>query len=287
VSGESPRNSAAGQAPGSRLDPHPGSLSGSRPEGFGVLIIGDELLSGKRQDRHLPRVIELLAARGLELAWARMEGDDPGRITRALRQTMAGNDVVFSFGGIGATPDDRTRQCAGAAAGLELDFHPEGLRELDARFGAEVTPHRRRMVEFPVGAQLIPNPVNRVPGFSLGHHHFVPGFPNMAWPMVEWVLDQRYAHLHAVGVSQERAITVWKARESDLTPMLEDFTGRYPELRLSCLPRWAPPEFELELGLRGPVARVDAVMLELQQAVGAQGFDWEEKPLLAGKDTPS
>lgn len=249
----------------------------SVPDGFGLLVIGDELLSGKRQDRHMAQVIRLLAERGLELAWLRMEGDDPERITRALRQTMAGNDVVFSCGGIGGTPDDRTRQCAAAAAGLELAVHPEGLRELEAQFGPEGTPRRRRMVEFPAGAELIPNPVNRIPGFSLGHHHFVPGFPNMAWPMIAWVLDTRYPHLHALGSRRERAITVWRARESDLTPMLEEFTRRYPELRLSCLPRWAPPRFELELGLRGPVARVDAVMAELQAAVTSLGYPWQEK----------
>lgn len=255
-----------------------------KPDGFGVLIIGDELLSGKRRDGHLPEVIRMLKARGLELAWARMEGDDPARITAALRQTMASRDVVFSFGGIGATPDDRTRQCAADAAdaaGVPLEAHPDGIRELEQQFGPEGTPRRRRLVEFPVGSDIIPNPVNRVPGFRLGHHYFVPGFPNMAWPMIEWVLDTHYAHLHAAGSSTERAITVWKARESDVMATLEDFTGRYPEVRLSCLPRWVPPDFELELGLRGPVERVDAVMAELQQAVDRLGFPWEEKDLIA------
>lgn len=252
-----------------------------RPEGFGVLIIGDELLSGKRQDQHLPQVIRMLKERGLELAWARMEGDNPARITTALRQTMATSDVVFSCGGIGATPDDRTRQCAADAAGVTLEAHPDGLRALEEQFGPEGTPRRRRMVEFPVGSEIIPNPVNRVPGFSLGHHHFVPGFPNMAWPMIEWVLDTHYAHLHAVGSRIERAMTVWKARESDLMATLEDFTDRYPELRVSCLPRWSPPDYELELGLSGPAERVNAVMEELQQALDRLGFPWQEKNLNA------
>jgi molybdopterin-biosynthesis enzyme MoeA-like protein len=250
-----------------------------RPDGFGVIIIGDELLSGKRQDRHLPEVIRMLHDRGLELAWARMEGDDPTRIVRALQQTMASNDVVFSFGGIGATPDDRTRQCAAEAAGVTLEAHPDGLQALDQQFGPEGAPRRRRMVEFPLGSEIIPNPVNRIPGFSLGHHYFVPGFPNMAWPMIEWVLDTRYDYLQAAGSRTERAITVWKARESDLMTTLEDFTSRYPELRLSCLPKWSPPDFELELGLRGPVEQVDDVMTALQEAVDRLGFAWEEKEL--------
>ncbi len=247
------------------------------PTAFGLMIIGDELLSGKRQDRHLGEVIRMLDERGLELAWARMEGDDPARITSALRETMAGNDVVFSCGGIGGTPDDRTRQCAAEAAGQRLAIHPEGRRELEAQFGPDGTPQRLRMVEFPERAALIPNPVNRVPGFSLGQHHFVPGFPNMAWPMIAWVLDHHYGHLHAVGQRLESAIVVQGARESQLTPLLEDFTARYPELRVSCLPRWAPPDFELELGLRGSAERVPGAMAELQAAVTELGFSWQER----------
>src|SRR5699024_8898456 len=157
--------------------------------GFGLLIIGDELLSGKRTDKHMPAVIERLDARGLELTWARMVGDDEQRLQANLIETMSGDDVVFSFGGIGPTPDDRTRQCAAAAAGVDMEVNAEGRALLLDRLGDRaLTRNRISMVEWPVGASVIPNPVNQVPGFSLGHHHFVPGFPNMAWPMVEWVL---------------------------------------------------------------------------------------------------
>ncbi len=246
-----------------------------QPDGFGAVIIGDELLSGKRQDRHLGKVIELLDARGLELSWARYLGDDPGRLTRSFRETLDSNDVVFSFGGIGGTPDDRTRQCAAEAAGVPVEVHPEGLRELEAQFGPGGSPQRIRMVEFPRGSQIIPNPVNRIPGFTVRHHHFVPGFPNMAWPMIEWVLDTLYPHLHARGSRTEAVITVYDVRESDMTPTLELFTERYPQLRISCLPRWCPPNFELELGLRGPVADVTRVATELQQALDQKGWRWE------------
>ena len=82
---------------------------------FGVIIIGDEILSGKREDKHLPKVIALLNERGIALSWARYVGDDPARITAHLREAFASGDVVFSCGGIGATPDDHTRHCAGEA----------------------------------------------------------------------------------------------------------------------------------------------------------------------------
>ena len=84
---------------------------------FGAIIIGDEILSGKRQDKHMPKLIQMLGERGLDLAWCHYIGDDPELITATLRRTLTSGDVVFSFGGIGATPDDHTRACAARAAG--------------------------------------------------------------------------------------------------------------------------------------------------------------------------
>jgi molybdopterin-biosynthesis enzyme MoeA-like protein len=251
---------------------------GSAPR-IGLFIIGDEILSGKRQDRHLGTVIELLDARGMELSWTRILGDDADLLTENLRQTFASEDIVFSCGGIGATPDDRTRQCAAKALDLPLEEHPQGRSELIAQFGDRVTTQRLQLVEFPRGADIIPNPVNRVPGFSIRNHHLVPGFPNMAWPMIEWVLDHRYRHLLAPGVRSERAICVWDARESDIIPLLEEFVSRHPDLRLSCLPGSSGERYQLELGLRGETRRVTEVTAELCAAVTALGFGWEEVAL--------
>lgn len=252
-----------------------GRQSGVAPR-FGAVIIGDELLSGKRKDKHFVKLIELLSMRGLELGWARIIGDDAALIEGTLRGTFAGGDVVFSFGGIGGTPDDRTRQCAAAALGLQLAVHPHAIAEMEAQFGRTVSPHRQRMAEFPVGSEIIPNPVNRVSGFSIREHYFVPGFPNMAWPMVEWVLDTHYRDFQQPGAVEERIITVWGARESDLTPLMETFVTRYPQLRLSSLPRWGGPEsdYQLELGLRGPKALVAGAMDSLQREVNKLGFRW-------------
>lgn len=243
---------------------------------FGAIIIGDEILSGKRQDKHLPTLIELLRRRGLELAWARMVGDDAGLLRQTLQETFASSARVFSFGGIGATPDDRTRQCAAEAAGVALHFHPDGLAELEAQFGPEMTPQRRRLVEFPVGSEIIPNPVNRVPGFSFHGHHFVPGFPSMAWPMIEWVLDHRYAQLHAPNVRSEQMITLLDARESQVIPLMEGFVSRYPSLRMSCLPHTDVGRYQLELGLRGESALVIEAMDVLKGEVERLGFEWQQ-----------
>jgi molybdopterin-biosynthesis enzyme MoeA-like protein len=163
---------------------------------FGALIIGDEILSGKRQDKHFAKVIEVLKGRGLALAWAEYLGDDPQRIVATLKRTFATDDIVFSFGGIGATPDDHTRLCAAAAAGVPLARHPEAVAQIEARFGKDAYPKRILMAEFPLGAATVPNPYNRISGFTWKQHYFLPGFPEMAWPMMEWVLDTLYPHLH-------------------------------------------------------------------------------------------
>jgi molybdopterin-biosynthesis enzyme MoeA-like protein len=242
---------------------------------FGAIIIGDEILSGKRQDKHLPKLIELLGARGLQLAWAQYLGDDPALITATLKRTLPGEDVVFSFGGIGATPDDHTRECAARAAGVELALHPDADIEIRARFGAEITPKRLMMGEFPVGSSIIPNPYNRIPGFTLGGHHFVPGFPQMAWPMVEWVLEQRYKDRFAPGSIAERSIIVRGCGESQLIDLMNDCLARYPRLKVFSLPRIEPVR-HVELGVRGDAGDVPAAIGILQQGVSTLGFQWNE-----------
>jgi molybdopterin-biosynthesis enzyme MoeA-like protein len=242
---------------------------------FGAIIIGDEILSGKRQDKHLPKLIELLAARGLGLAWAQYLGDDPELITATLQRTLAADDVVFSFGGIGATPDDHTRECAARAAGVELRLHPDAETEIRARFGDEITPRRLQMGEFPDGSSIIPNPHNRIPGFSLGNHHFVPGFPQMAWPMVEWVLENRYREIFAPGSIAERSIIVRGCGESQLIDLMNDCLARYPKLKVFSLPRMGEQR-HVELGVRGDAADVPAAIVILQTGVDTLGFAWSE-----------
>ena len=242
---------------------------------IGALIIGDEILSGKRADKHLPHVIETLRARGLTLAWARIEGDDRGRLTAVLRESFARGDIVFSFGGVGATPDDHTRQAAAAALGVSLLRHPEAVTLLEQQFGAAAYPNRVLMAEFPDGSEIIPNPVNRVASFSVRDHHFFPGFPSMAWPMLDWVLARHYAMLSAAP-SEERAIVVYDAGESQLLAVMNDNVARFPRLRLFSLPSFVPEGGRrLELGVRGDPALVDAALSHLVAGVEAAGFRWE------------
>jgi molybdopterin-biosynthesis enzyme MoeA-like protein len=244
---------------------------------FGAFIIGDELLVGKRQDKHLPFVIEALAKRGLRLSWAHYLGDEPERITAALRQSLQSKDVVFSFGGIGATPDDHTRQCAAAALGVGLKIHPDAEREIRARFGGEVTPQRLQMGEFPDGCAIIPNPVNRIPGFSARDHHFVPGFPQMAWPMVEWVLDTKYRDRFNAQEWKEQSILVFEAGESQLIPAMQAVEASYKGVKVFSLPSMGQDgsRIHVELGVRGDPAQVEPAMQKLRQMVGAAGFPYK------------
>ncbi|GBU14907.1 damage-inducible protein [Polaromonas sp.] len=263
---------------------------------FGLIIIGDEILSGKRADKHLPKVIELLAQRGLSLSYVEYVGDDPARITatlaRAFTAARESGDVVFSTGGIGATPDDHTRQCAALALGVELVLHPEAKALIEERMrdtaieqGVVFEPHRDdnlhrlNMGVFPVGAQIIPNPYNKIPGFScfvecegkdgqrLGGVHFVPGFPVMAWPMLEWVLDQHYAFLHQASPSIEKSVIVPGAIEAVLTPLMLAIEARFIDVKVFSLPSVDHPEFgrHIELGVKGAPAAVEpayAALLE-------------------------
>lgn len=245
----------------------------SRPA-LGACIIGDEILSGKRQDKHFSQIIAILQARGLSLDWCLYLGDDPARITASLRRSMASDDVVFCFGGIGATPDDYTRQCAATAAELAIERHDKAVAEIEAQFGERAYLKRVLMADFPAGAELIPNPVNRVPGFSLGHHHFMPGFPEMAWPMLEWVLDQRYAQFFREQACAEASIMVFDAGESQLLDLMNDIVARFPEIKLFSLPK-LDQRRSLELGVKGDAACVAAAMENIKTGVDALGYTWQ------------
>ena len=150
---------------------------------------------------------------------------------------MARGDIVFSFGGIGATPDDYTRQCAADAAGVSIERNKLAVAEIEAQYGEGAYPKRVIMAEFPQGAEIIPNPVNRVAGFSINQHYFVPGFPQMAHPMVEWVLDTYYAHLFHQTEYLEESIIIPNGIESQLIDLMNNLLKKYPNIKVFSLPK--------------------------------------------------
>jgi molybdopterin-biosynthesis enzyme MoeA-like protein len=272
-------------------------LPSAKPDArFGLIIVGDEILSGKRADKHLPKVIELLKARGLQLDYAEYVGDSPDRITATLKRAFSSGDVVFSTGGIGATPDDHTRQCAARAQGLDLVLHPqaealirqrmqETAREQGTVYEADRPDniHRLNMGVFPAGAEIIPNPFNKIPGFTCGTVHFVPGFPVMAWPMMEWVLDTHYPHLHKVLTWIEQSVIVFGAMEATLTPLMENIESEFSGVKVFSLPSVDHPQYgrHIELGVKGEPALVSKAYNALLS--GLKGFDARLGPELVQK----
>jgi molybdopterin-biosynthesis enzyme MoeA-like protein len=236
-------------------------------------------MRGKRQDGHFAKLREVLAARGLHAAWVHYLGDDRPRLVDFLRQSMAGGDVVFSFGGIGVTPDDHTRQAAAAALGVGIALHPDAEREIRGRFGAETTPQRLMLGEFPVGSAIITNPYNRIPGFSIRNHWFFPGFPIMSWPMLEWVLDTQLKHLHHAVARTEQAIVVYEAPESALLDLMNRIARDYTTATLFSLPSFGGEGVRrhIELGMRGDPASVAAAMEEIRAEVTRLAYEWAEK----------
>lgn len=258
---------------------------------LGLFVVGDEILTGKRADKHLPKVIELLAARGLELGWAHFLGDDRPRLTKALQRAFASADVVLCCGGIGATPDDHTRQSAAAALGVPLVAHAEAqalirerMQEIASQRGETFQPDRAdnqqrlQMGMLPRGARIIPNPYNRIPGFSCdgpggGVVHFTPGFPVMAWPMVEWVLENTCNQWFNRSPQLEHSIVLHGAMESALTPLMERIEADHPGVRVFSLPSVDHPVHgqHVELGVKGPAALVPPAWRQLHTALHQAG----------------
>ncbi|MFC7513476.1 competence/damage-inducible protein A [Herbaspirillum sp. GCM10030257] len=262
---------------------------------IGLIIIGDEILSGKRTDKHFPKVVELLNARGLQLSWAEYVGDDRARITDVLTRAFATDDIVFSCGGIGATPDDHTRQCAAAALNLPLVLHPEAKAKIEERiadvareagkepdYNVADNAHRLKMGEFPEGASIIPNPYNKIPGFYVEHGvggatYFVPGFPVMAWPMIEWVLDNKYSHLFEKVPRLEKAVLVFEQAESRLTPLMEALESEFPLVKVFSLPSVGDATIRrhIELGVKGEPSQVEAAFGKMVGELDRLGAEYQ------------
>jgi molybdopterin-biosynthesis enzyme MoeA-like protein len=260
---------------------------------FGLIIIGDEILSGRRQDKHMSKLIELLNERGLSLSWAKYVADDPEQITATLKESFASGDVVFSTGGIGATPDDHTRQCAALALGTKTELHPTAQELIAGRIQSTAegdpvkadlsTPenqHRFKMGEFPIGSEIIPNPYNQIPGFRIQEHHFLPGFPVMAAPMMAWCLDTHYQNLFHQENWAEQSFIVPKGIESALTPLMERIEASFPGVKVFSLPSVGDPskggvyaQRHIELGIKGNANLLESAWIALRTGTQALGYE--------------
>ena len=163
-----------------------------RPRFF-ALIVGTEILNQRRVDKHFDFIVNALAKRGEKLSGSFIIEDDPRLITQTIKFIAScPNSILFSFGGIGSTPDDYTRTCAAMALrdGL-IAVHEEAKKIIETTLGERAYPYPIRMAELPAGAKLLDNPINKMPGFSLDERYFfMPGFPQMSHPMAEEILSK-------------------------------------------------------------------------------------------------
>lgn len=251
-----------------------------------LIIIGDEILSGRREDKHFAHLVGLLKTRGLSLHSVQIISDDPVDVENVLRQSFATGDIVFSCGGIGATPDDQTRQAAARALGLELALHPEAAALITERTQDQApagqgepdmsTPENQQRLQmgvFPVGAQIVPNPYNKIPGFFIENHTFMPGFPVMAWPMMEWTLDNRYLALHHQDPITEYSFLAFALPESRITPALEQLERQWAGVKAFSLPSVGDNQqrAHIELGVKGEPAACAEALAFLRQEVQRLG----------------
>ncbi|MBV7433910.1 competence/damage-inducible protein A [Cardiobacteriaceae bacterium TAE3-ERU3] len=237
-------------------------------QGVTLFIIGNEILAGRRQDVHFANTLAACQARSIRINGVHFLRDDADTLLTAFQQAIATNQTVLSFGGIGATPDDKTRATVAEAMGVPLAYHPQGTLLLEEKFGKDFNDMRRNLVLFPEGATLIPNPVNNVPGFSIGQIYCVPGFPQMAKPMIEWVLDEYGATMKQPLIY--RSIQAFLA-ESQAIALLEKLEGDFPDVSVSCLPQM---HHELELGFEGNEARCDEAITVSKKWLEQYGFKY-------------
>ena len=246
---------------------------------IGLVIIGDEILSGRRKDRHLEKSIEILHVRGLKIEWVTYLPDSPELLRSTFQRTLASRDTIFSFGGIGATPDDYTRQAVADALALDLVIHPDAKQEIEDQFGDDAYPNRIKMGMFPNGSRIIPNEFNRIPGFSIKQHHFLPGFPSMAWSMMEWVLDNEYLEHHVMDRDIERSVLIFDVPESSLIPLMDECLGKYPGCKVFSLPTLTAERLRrVELGVKGTKEIVDEAFIHLKKMVSRLDCEWNELP---------
>jgi molybdopterin-biosynthesis enzyme MoeA-like protein len=237
-----------------------------------AIIIGDEILSGKRNDKHLNHLSKVLSSKGLNLIKADFIQDDLKVIADTIKSKL--QCIVFCFGGIGATPDDCTRQAAGKAHNKKITRNPEALKLIVDKFGDDAFPKRVLMSDLPEGAHLIPNTINDIPGFFINEHYFMPGFPEMSWPMVDWILETQYSNQLN---DQKLDSSVWidGVPESMLIDLMNEVTKNHPNIKIYSLPK-LEPKIKVELGVKGNIVDVKKAIEDIKKGLSAQNHKWYE-----------
>ena len=236
-----------------------------------ALIIGDEILSGKRKDKHLTHLIEALKKNNFQISRADYISDDTEEIKKTLEQKKG--VIVFCFGGIGATPDDCTRSAAALAHKKLLSRHPEAKVLIEKQFGKEAYPKRILMADLPEESFVIPNPINNIPGFFINQHFFMPGFPEMAWPMIDWVIENHLSKTEKSKKYEDYSIWLDNVSESSLIDLMDLAQSKYQRIKIYSLPKMHPKKM-LELGVRGEEGYVKDALNFIKDNLDKMKISW-------------
>ena len=235
-----------------------------------VLIIGDEILSGRTQDTNLRDIARYLGVHGVDLAEARTVPDVHEEIIAALNALRGRYDYVITTGGIGPTHDDITADAVAAAFGVELYEHPEIIALMKARPGMELNAARRRMARVPVGGELVKNAVQGPPGFTIGNVFVLAGVPAIMRGMLEDVGPR----LKGGAVTVSRTVRVEGTGEGVIAAPLEAVAKAHPAMSLGSYPFFSAEGYGSNLVLRGrdpdELAETVAQLIAALQAAGIE-----------------
>ncbi len=235
-----------------------------------LCVIGNEILSGRTQDKNLAYIGERLNALGIRLAEVRVVRDDEDAIIEAVRALSERYTYVFTSGGIGPTHDDITTACIAKAFGAAVERNPEAMRRLIAHYansGVEFNEARRKMADIPVGAELIDNPVSAAPGFIIGNVHVLPGVPRIMQAMFEGLTGRLTGGPPVL--SRTVACTIG---EGTVAGGLGEIQGRYPDVEIGSYPYFRAGHFGTSLVLRSAaVERLEAAAEEVRALVRSLG----------------
>ncbi len=205
-----------------------------QPVTAAILVIGDEILSGRTKDKNIGYIAEYLTAIGIDLKEVRVVSDDETAIVTALNALRAAYTYVFTTGGIGPTHDDITAECVAKAFGVSIDYHPEAMRiisERAAKMGAEMNEARKRMARIPAGASLVENKVSGAPGFRIGNVTVMAGVPSIMQAMLDAV-----APTLKTGVKMLSESIRADLREGDVGSELGEIAKANPDVSIGSYP---------------------------------------------------
>jgi len=234
-----------------------------------ILIIGNEILSGRTQDVNLNFIAKRLAARGIVLSEVRVVPDVPHRIINAVNELRASYDQLFTTGGIGPTHDDITSECVAAAFGVPWVVHPETYALMEARMGKEnFNAARQRMATFPQGATPIRNEVSLAPGFTIGNVHVMAGVPKIMQAMF-LALEPS---LPAGQPIEMRAVFGMGVMEGAIAAPLTEIQHRFPDVDLGSYPFRRDDKGGVAIVAKGiDVAKLEAAIAEATNMIAAAG----------------